>query len=505
MKYNWLTFSLLVSLLLSCSTSKQVVEPLITSNTELSYTITPNLKAEKPYLLIEFSVKTNEQGELYLAYPNDDWGQDDLFNSVSEITTFPVAKVEIKKENNQIFIKGKSNQSLKISYQISQDFAGKPMNENAYRPQVNTKFFHVFGKSLFMIPKLYFDNPYLEYNLTMNWSLPNTGFEIVNSFGAEKKQVFATTYDQFSSSIFMGGELNTKVEELNNQKVVFSTPDKWEHIDIEQLNQDLNKIIQQQRTFWNDYSQDLQTVTLVKTHEECPNVEECNYSVGGTGLTNSFACMASDNLGVDNNRMNWLFSHELFHHWLGDLIRNQKEEREYWFSEGFTDYYSYKLLLRNDMMTPIEFINKANTEVIKPHYSSPIKNAANNEITVERFWSDYQWEKLPYQRGWLYAFYLDAQIKNLNAEFSLDDVMRNILKITKESALPLNEDVFLQALEPFANPDFRPEFTNYIENGQPIDLREIKISGIYFAEGDIPYMMIDGDIGLGEIFSFLAK
>lgn len=505
MNNKWLAFSLIFTVLMSCGTTKETIAPLIVKNADLNYTITPNLKAEKPYVQIDFQVQTNDKGELYLAYPNADWGEENLFNCLSEFKTVPELKVEFKKENNQIYLNGKSEQKITVSYKLIQDFVGDSKSENTYRAQVNSNYFHVFGKSLFMIPQIYFDNKTLPFNVNLTWILPNSDFEIVHSFGSSKNQNFISTYDDFSSSIFLGGKLNTTVETVNDEKIVFSTPDQWEHVDIALLNKDLNKIIQQQRNFWNDHSTKLQTVTLIKTHEECYNYDECNYGIGGTGLTNSFACMSSDNVRIDNNQLNWLLSHEMFHHWVGNTIQNQNEEKEYWFSEGFTDYYSYKLMLRTGMLTPTDFINKVNKEIIKPHYSSPNKSATNEEITKERFWSDYEWEKLPYRRGWLYAFYLDAQIKNINIKYSLDDVMRDILKITQDFALPLNQDVFLQALEPYVNGDFRPEFNFYIETGQPINLQDIKVMGLYFDEADIPYMFIDGDIGMEELLDFLTK
>src|SRR5256885_2633108 len=37
--------------------------------------------------------------------------------------------------------------------------------------------------------------------------------------------------------------------------------------------------------------------------------------------------------------------HELVHLWLGNAIQASEVEKEYWLSEGFTDYLSYRLLV----------------------------------------------------------------------------------------------------------------------------------------------------------------
>ena len=53
------------------------------------------------------------------------------------------------------------------------------------------------------------------------------------------------------------------------------------------------------------------------------------------------------------------FAHEHFHTWVGGKIRNDKqEELNYWWSEGFTDYYSRVLALRSGGLSIEKFIDE---------------------------------------------------------------------------------------------------------------------------------------------------
>ena len=56
-----------------------------------------------------------------------------------------------------------------------------------------------------------------------------------------------------------------------------------------------------------------------------------------------------------------LFAHEHFHSWTGGKIRNnEQEELNYWWTEGFTEYYSRVLALRSGGLSIEEFINDCN-------------------------------------------------------------------------------------------------------------------------------------------------
>lgn len=471
----------------------------------LTYKISPNLKGNLAFVQVEFQMKSDANGRIQLGYPNSDWGEENLFNCIQDFKVTPSVKTDFRKEKNQIYIWGEPNKSYSFSYKIVQDFPEKPKSENTYRPIINSDYFHILGKNLLMLPYGYFGSEETNCPVKIKWHIPRRNFQLVNSFGDEKEQLIDASYHEIYSSIFIGGKIQATNFEINGNKVVFATTDGWENIDIDKAAKDLAEIIKLQREFWNDHSTKLETITLIKTFEECSDKKSCSNSISGTALTHSFAAFCSDNWMSSNDRMNWLFAHELFHNWVGLTIKNESEEKEYWFSEGFTDYYAYKLLVRNGMMTLNEFIDKVNLEIIEPHYTASNRNSPNDEITADKFWSDRLWEKLPYRRGWLYAFYLDCKIKSESKTASLDDVMHTIFKITKEENSPFNENVFLRALEPYFTTDFQDDYFQFIQLGKTINLNKAGAVGLYFEPTGTPYMRMYNDINPLEITNFLKR
>ena len=149
---------------------------------------------------------------------------------------------------------------------------------------------------------------------------------------------------------------------------------------------------------------------------------------------------------------------------------------------------------------------KLNEEVIEPHYNSTLKTKPNGEINAEKFWSDKEWGKLPYRRGLLYAFYLDTKIKqNVDDNRSLDDVMRDILYKTTTNKVEFNRHVFLEVLYGYKLNDYENDYENFIEQGNPIDLTKLNITGIYFETGKVPLMHIQEMEATDKISRFLMR
>ncbi|MGI4752765.1 MAG: hypothetical protein ACRYE8_03440 [Janthinobacterium lividum] len=96
------------------------------------------------------------------------------------------------------------------------------------------------------------------------------------------------------------------------------------------------------------------------------------------------------------------------HNWIGKKIRNTSD-LNYWWSEGFTDYYSRVLALRSGVITVEEFVEEFN-QFFKDYYLSPVINEPNSKIE-EDSWRNYAVSKLPYYRGFIFALYLNNLIK----------------------------------------------------------------------------------------------
>jgi predicted metalloprotease with PDZ domain len=243
-------------------------------------------------------------------------------------------------------------------------------------------------------------------SISINWENIPSSWKAVNSFNAKgnKQLIKGIEGNKFVTGVFWAGE-NIRVHsfDINNKPCFFATTDKWAFEDSTIIAL-IKKTISFQRAFWNDYNVPNYLITLI------PTKIENGWASNGRGLYNSFAAMASNNEFVNIAILRDLFNHELMHHWIGNQIVNaQPEALMYWFSEGFTSYFTEYNMFYSNQISRNEYIDRLN-KIFKKHYGFEHNNAPNSQIQ-EGFFKDRILQELPYSRGLIYAFYLDCMIE----------------------------------------------------------------------------------------------
>jgi predicted metalloprotease with PDZ domain len=190
---------------------------------------------------------------------------------------------------------------------------------------------------------------------------------------------------------------------------------------------------------------------------------------GGEARTNSFTLFVPKDSTLSQHLRT--FAHELFHAWnpqrLGsfELIGGVEDERLYWFSEGFTDYYASLLLLRAGLISLEDYAAGYNA-LLKEYYASPLRLLTAAEMVQKRRTS-YEVERLFYKRGALLAHYWDIAIRSrTNNKSSLDDVMRSLLKSAKAGGLSLSHKRIGDALRPYLGEKGASDIERYINRGE---------------------------------------
>ena len=164
-----------------------------------------------------------------------------------------------------------------------------------------------------------------------------------------------------------------------------------------------------------------------------------------------------------------LLSHENFHNWTGEKIKpSDQGQGVAWWKEGFTDYYSRVLGLRTGDLSLPDFIDEVN-QILRNYYLSPVRNAPNERIKID-CWDNKDVQKLPYQRGFVFAIYLNSLIKeSTSGQCSLDNVMWDLFDEGHFS-----KDIFKKIVTKYIPEGIGSEIENYIENGETIDLSGVK-------------------------------
>lgn len=122
----------------------------------------------------------------------------------------------------------------------------------------------------------------------------------------------------------------------------------------------------------------------------------------------------------------YVLAHETSHHWIGTRLSLGKDAfGQQWFGEGYNDYLCALMLLASGIYSPANFLSKLN-EDMRLHYTSKVREATGAEIK-ENFWKDRAYEKLPYRRGFIYAFQLDNRIRAVSkGKKSLRDLLLSL-------------------------------------------------------------------------------
>jgi len=139
------------------------------------------------------------------------------------------------------------------------------------------------------------------------------------------------------------------------------------------------------------------------------------------------------------------------------------EAAHYWFSEGFTDFYTGRMLVRAGLWTPQQFAEDLN-EMLAAYAQSPVREAPNTRILAD-FWNDRDVQRLPYQRGRLLATLWDARLRALG--HSLDEAMLE-MRDRWVAGDPLNATAMLPVVLASMELDVSADIANYAERGAPV-------------------------------------
>ena len=433
---------------------------------DISYEISAVMVDSVPQLKIKMTLKASPNGTTTLSFPNEAWGQEGLHKALGKMQLLNVeGAVEKDADSSRIVLMHpKDVEELEFEYFLKQDFEGDVSTSKIYRPIINKTYFHAFSHNMFMIP----ENAGESEDILLDWTSLPEEYTIHNSFGSKEKIQLLKDQDVglFSNAIFVGGDFRVFNDEIQGNKISLATRGEWIPFKDEEVFKVLEETLTYQRNFWNDHSQEYFTVTMQ------PFPQENGSSFQGTGLTNSFATSVSNNDQTEIGQMVYLFNHELMHNWIGHTIKNDNEEEQYWFSEGFTEYYTFKNIAKNKIngLDGTFFIEELN-RTIRDLYASSVAEAPNSEVNYDNFWTNYEYSKLPYWRGAIFAFYLDQSIQRISGgEKSLDDVMHQIYADVTTSDQKLTHDYFIGVMKNYWDGDFEAVFQKHIEEGQKVDL-----------------------------------
>ncbi len=462
----------LLSILLSLPLAAVASEPL-------TFTISPGSNSGKPCLQVAVAFEGSAKGITYLSYQDNQFGEPNQMAFVEFPQQDPSVSVTKEPDSNRFVVHHQPGKRVRVLYEVLdlQDSSTFFYQYCCYKPIIRDNYFHVQTGHLLASPEDYWEDPEAREMLRLRWVNFPSDYVLHNSFGPGLSQTATLTNTEFSVAVFVGGDFRRHTFEVQGKPVYLLTRGQWSQFSDDTLVSLMQRTVEGHRAFWNDFNDTIYSVTFLPINDAPWTEKSKSVSIGGSGLTNSFMSFATNNPGISFDLIRYVWVHELMHHWIGVKIENADEERQYWFSEGFTEYFTLKNSLRYGLISTDGFLEGLNT-FASEHFSSPQRSQPNDSLNYEHFWNGgKEWEKLPYRRGCLYAFYLDNLIRTQsNGQQNLDQFMRSVLaEMNTNPAQKLDHAFFLKMLRPYAGKASDKIFKQYIERGKPINFRKSKL------------------------------
>jgi predicted metalloprotease with PDZ domain len=425
----------------------------------VSYRVTPVIEAGAlRRLAVEMRFHGDLDGETRLDL--SDWGREP--NPWIRIKGFSATGTEADQVDARTrVLRHRPGAPLTVRYQVvsaHERFPPPDRVETLHRPLILSDRFGVYGETVFATVLSREDRP-----VRFRWGPTPPGWrvasdlentrelsarEVTNSFlvGAPDLRVIERTVSGAPLRMALQGQLGF-------EDAAFADT--------------MAKIVEAQRRFWGG-SASAYFIPVIGMPAQGAGTSSL-----GTGRGDAFVMWATGNTPL--RELTRVLGHETLHSWIDDQVGGRVEEEEgleYWFSEGFTDFYALRTLLAAGILSPADFVREMN-QVLARYAASPARDAPNSRVKTE-FWSDPDVGQLPYDRGHLLAAVLDHELRRrTGGRADLDDVMRAQLKHV--AARPPTDRTSAGRLLPVmvrdvAGYEIGPLLERHVQRGEPIEL-----------------------------------
>ena len=188
-----------------------------------------------------------------------------------------------------------------------------------------------------------------------------------------------------------------------------------------------------------------------------------------------------------------LVAHEICHIWIGTAI-DFFDEQEYWFMEGFTDYYSRIISVQLGLLSEGDFLKNLGRSC--ESYLGQVGKLSLRRAGEAKMANS----GLVYRGGGLVAAALDVQIRKLThvsidaGQKSLDDVMKQMYQEFGTTGEKYTIDDVIRIVTDVADKNFEPFFRKYVSGTEKLPLAE------YFGEAGLDVQIEEELPDLGYVF-----
>lgn len=430
----------------------------------VEYRLTPELKAGALIALgVRIRLSADSSGQMVLDLPDRGRGSSGRWKFISDVKVRGATAREDGPAKR--VLTSEPGAAIEVSYRVHSAYATDPSGEDGGANKgavVRPNWFASLGLFAFATPEGRDDAPAM-----FRWGPVPKGWTVGSDLDPVPGRGPMTVADVANSTTLGGTDVRLYSRPAKGGAIRIAIRGEWAFPEG-RLVDDIDTIVRAQRRFWSSAGGPyfVSVIPLAAS----PNV----ISFNGNGLYDGFVLYGTDNVG--EARLRRVLAHEHTHNWIpfkqGRLPDGPDQAADYWYSEGFTDFYTDRTLLRSGVWTAADFVTHLN-EVLRNYDTSPVRQAPNSRI-VSDFWSNQAVSDLPYQRGYLLAFIWDREMRQAtHGTADLDQVMfamRDRYVTAPQAAKPNLLASFETTARTLTGVDVRPDVERFAIHGSAIEL-----------------------------------
>jgi len=426
---------------------------------ELSYALEPVVAKNGTVdaLAVTLTFRGPASGTLTLDLPNESEGEKARWRFLTDFNVTGARLAAADPATRTLtFVPGAP---VTVRYRVHSAYDGDPpgADGNPYRGAVvRPSWFATLGEFVFAVPQGSDAWP-----ANFHWGALPRGWTAASDLEHGTMGRAMTGSDILESTLIGGVDVKVLSRPISGGTLRLAVRGTW-RFSTDNLADVLARTLSAQRDFWGNDVKGPFLVTLLPLTG--------SGSTGGTGRSDGFALYGTAD--ITQSSFQRTIAHEHSHTWIpgriGTLRDLAQEPLDYWFSEGFTDFYASRTLLKSGVWSLEDFTGDLNDRLLA-YDVSPSRNASNSEIAA-KFWTDDDIAQLPYRRGMLLAFVWDKRLRDAG-KANLDAVMFAARdRFTAAAAKPNAAENFLAAYRSVSGDDLGTEIARFVTAGETVSL-----------------------------------
>ncbi|WP_437399096.1 hypothetical protein [Flagellimonas lutimaris] len=353
------------------------------------------------------------------------------------------------------------NGEVHINYKIR--YNPEELDKYSYAPNVSNSFFYIAGCQ-WLLP-IYPLEKKLTYKISMKsdnpqWILYSSLSRQVDTITVE------SSYENLISTGFGGNMDASSQETFDLDGVNYSVFVNGNfNFDKADFFEQLKETIKAEKDFFSDKDQSFYHITILPR----------TGLLAGASIPHLFYCFVDKKESAGH--IQDLISHEYFHNWLPNkmylpTLRGEYDFKHEWLHEGFTEYFSRKILFEKRIISKKQLVELFNKDIISIR-NNPSANESYLTIASRDNFGAAQ-KKLSYYRGPLLALRWDHQLSKKRS--SLKKMMQYLYKNSRNSNGAISYENIFDYGKRFSL-DFEQDIKDFIINGKNIPLEPNAFEG----------------------------